>query len=612
MYNYVMFNRKEAKKAAKINVRSDYVMFVIACLLAAFLGSAYTSTLSSFKTSNTETVVNNVVYRNENKSITADSVLDQLIQGQINEGTNTSNELLNKQANAGFKIGSLEFGRSKGILSGLVNQAASGQFFVMLFQTILSVTKTQSIATDIFIVLVAIVMFTITVFIKDTYKVVFRRIFLEGHNYDHVKISRFLFLFRVKKFLKATLTIFLTSLYQMLWDLTIIGGIVKRYSYYMVPYIVAENPDINPTEAIELSRRMMFGHKWELFKLEMTFIGWWILGACTLGLSQILFSNPYEECTYCAYYIYLRDLAKEKGISYADRLNDVYLYEKADEKLIKKTYADVVEIMNDDIDVKNLKHFGLRGFIENNFGIIYKYDEEEDLFNIAIEQEEKINEYKAILNLEQYPERLFPISQDKSNPRLEQVHYLRHYSIWSIVAMFFIFCFIGWSWEVSLHLVKDGVFVNRGTMFGPWLPIYGSGGLLIITLLYRFRNRPGLEAFLTIILCGTVEYASHWFLEVTKGTKWWDYSGYFLNLNGRICAEGLLVFMLGGMAIVYALGPVIDNWLRRVNKKILVTICVILLSLFAIDLVYSSKHPNMGKGITDYDNVSIVETHNIC
>ena len=178
--------------------------------------------------------------------------------------------------------------------------------------------------------------------------------------------------------------------------------------------------------------------------------------------------------------------------------------------------------------------------------------------------------------------------------------------------MFFIFCFIGWSWEVSLHLVQDGVFVNRGTMFGPWLPVYGSGGFLIMTVLYRFRNRPGLEAFLTVVLCGVVEYVSHWFLEVTKGAKWWDYSGYFLNLNGRICAEGLLVFMLGGMAIVYALGPIIDDWLRKVNKKVLMTVCIILLSLFAVDLVYSSKHPNMGKGITDYDTAYVVENHKIC
>ena len=609
-----MFNRKEAKKAAKKNVRSDYVVFVIACLLAAYLGSDYSATLNSVQATTTESIVETVSGNTDTLSITADSVLAQLMVGETEKGEEISNTLMEEGANNGFRIGALEFGRSKGILSGVVNQMSSGKFFIMLFQTILSVTKSKSIAVDIFIVLVAITMFTISVFVKDIYKVAFRRIFLEGHNYDHVRISRFLFLFRVKKFLKATFTIFLTSIYQLLWDLTIVGGIIKRYSYYMVPYIVAENPDINAKEAIELSKRMMYGHKWECFKLQMTFIGWWVLGACTLGLTQVFFSNPYEECVYCAYYVYLRGLAKEQGISYSDRLNDEYLYVKADEKLIKETYADIIEIMNDDIDVKNLRHTGVRGFIENNLGIIYKYDEEEDLFNVAIEQEERISEYKDILNFEQYPVRLFPITRKDKDPRLAHVHYLRHYSIWSIIAMFFIFCFIGWSWEVSLHLVKDGVFVNRGTLFGPWLPIYGSGGVLILLVLYRFRNRPGLEATLTVLLCGVLEYTSHWFLEVTKHTKWWDYSGYFLNLNGRICAEGLLVFMLGGMAIVYALGPVIDNWLRKVNKKALMTICIILLSLFAVDVVYSQKHPNVGKGITDYDDTAavIIENKDIC
>ena len=125
------------------------------------------------------------------------------------------------------------------------------------------------VVTDIFIIVVAIVLLAVSILIKNSYKVTFRRIFLEGHNYDHVKISRFLFLFRVKKFAKACLTILLTDVYQFLWDLTIVGGIIKKYSYYMVPYIVAENPDINPKDAIALSRRMMYGHKFECFKLEM-------------------------------------------------------------------------------------------------------------------------------------------------------------------------------------------------------------------------------------------------------------------------------------------------------------------------------------------------------
>ena len=608
-----MFDRKNAKKRARNSVKNNYVIFVISCLLAAYIGSAYTSTLSSIQSATTEAIVESAIEGKnlDHVSITSDNVLTSLLEGNYQESIKKSDELMKSEQEASYKVGSLEFGRVRGVLSNLVNNINSGKILVIAFQTILTVTKSQSLATDIFIVLAGLILLLLNVFVKGTYKVAFRRIFLEGQEYEDVKISRFLFLFRVKKFFKVAITMLVTAIYQLLWDLTIVGGIIKKYAYYMVPYIVAENPDIKPRDAIELSKRMMYGHKWECFKLEMTFIGWWLLGSLTLGISQILLSNPYEEATYCNYYAYLRTLAKQKGISYSDKLNDTYLFEKADPKLLKKTYADVIEIMTDDIDVRDLRHTGFRGFIENNLGIIYKYDTQEDLYNVAIEQEEKIAEYKSILELKQYPGRLFPMPLDKRNPRLENVHYLRHYSIWSVIALFFIFCFIGWSWEVMLHLVEDGVFVNRGVNHGPWLPIYGSGGVMILVLLFRFRNRPGLEALSAITLCGVVEYMTHWLLEVTKGTKWWDYSGYFLNLNGRICAEGLIVFMLGGLAIVYALAPVVDNKLRKVNQKALKVVCIILLVIFSIDAIYSSKYPNMGEGITDYDDVVVTNSERI-
>ena len=71
-------------------------------------------------------------------------------------------------------------------------------------------------------------------------------------------------------------------------------------------------------------------------------------------------------------------------------------------------------------------------------------------------------------------------------------------------------------------------------------------------------------------------------------------------MNGRICAEGLLVFGLGCMGIVYFIGPVLDSIFRRVKLKILTPICVVLIVLFSVDMIHSHDHPNTGKGITDY------------
>ena len=179
---------------------------------------------------------------------------------------------------------------------------------------------------------------------------------------------------------------------------------------------------------------------------------------------------------------------------------------------------------------------------------------------------------------------------------------MRHYSVWSLIVIFLGLSFFGWLWEVGIALVSYGNFVNRGALHGPWLPIYGTGAVLILTVLYRFRRNPALEFAATIVVCGFLEYMTSLIMEIaTGGMKWWDYSGYFLNLNGRICAEGLLVFGIGGLAISYVIAPIVDDLVSRMGEKKLKVICVGLMALFLFDAGYSQLHPNAGKGVTDIE-----------
>ena len=169
----------------------------------------------------------------------------------------------------------------------------------------------------------------------------------------------------------------------------------------------------------------------------------------------------------------------------------------------------------------------------------------------------------------------------------------------SYILFFFTFAFVGWIWEVFLHLINDGVFVNRGTMFGPWLPIYGTGGLLILILLKPVREKPLLLFILAFILCGIVEYSTAWYLETFKHLKYWDYTGYFLNLHGRTCLEVLIVFGLGGCAFTYLFAPLLNNiYVKKVTPLAKKVLCIVLLIFFSIDLVYSKYHPNTGEGIS--------------
>ena len=103
---------------------------------------------------------------------------------------------------------------------------------------------------------------------------------------------------------RVFLTLFLRDLFATLWAfLFIIPGIVKSYSYRLVPYILKDHPELSPTEAITRSRQMMDGHKWQAFVLDLSFIGWYLLGLLTLGMVNIFWANPYHDNAAAAFYL---------------------------------------------------------------------------------------------------------------------------------------------------------------------------------------------------------------------------------------------------------------------------------------------------------------------
>ena len=197
-----------------------------------------------------------------------------------------------------------------------------------------------------------------------------------------------------------------------------------------------------------------------------------------------------------------------------------------------------------------------------------------------------------------YPQRVNRLWRREAAALTGKVSYLMPATVWSLFLVFMLFSMVGWIWEVSLHMITHGTFVNRGILHGPWLPIYGGGVVLIAVLLFRLREKPALEAAAIIVLCGVVEYLTSYLMERANGMRWWDYSGYFLNLNGRICCEGLAVFAVGGMIAVYLLVPLLDLMMERISTKVLIPVCAVLAFCFFSDLGYSRRVPNMGEGIT--------------
>lgn len=113
---------------------------------------------------------------------------------------------------------------------------------------------------------------------------------------------------------KAVGTMFVKELYVFLWSLLfIIPGIIKGYAYSMVPYIIYENPNLTPNQAIKMSEKMTDGYKGDLFVFYLSYIGWNLLSAITGGLVGLLYVNPYIGVAHAGVYEELKWNAIQTG-----------------------------------------------------------------------------------------------------------------------------------------------------------------------------------------------------------------------------------------------------------------------------------------------------------
>ncbi len=603
-------SRKKWKQAGLSSLKRHYGIWVLLCLISLLLAGESILPKFSFNVTNGDSASAEIREETDTSvklNVESTDLGDKLVEifediagGRIEEAREGINQDIQNRVDSTSDTAVL--GHSRGVLSSLVNRINSGSFFLVIGAGLASLFGSDTAGALLLILLTVLLAFAVWFLFTDIYAVIQARMFLEGHSYDRIHLTRLSFVFRSGYWLQVCKTMFLKDLYKTLWNFTVIGGIIKHYSYFLVPYIAAENPSIGAREAIRMSREMMNGHKWECFKLELSFIGWELLNLITLGLLRTLFLLPYQEATYCEYYISMRELGKENQIAGTGKLHDSWLYQHADRETLEKAYPSVLDQKKlEELEKENASMHGFASFLARNFGIVLYNSETSRRF-----EKNQVLRSKLYYQREAYEEKVYPgylneFHGSKKYTPSSNLNAFRSYSIWSVILIFFFMSFVGWCFEVSLHLLSDGEFVNRGVLHGPWLPIYGTGAVVVLILLYRLRENPILEFFMTIVVCGCVEYFTAYFLEKTyNGTKWWDYTGYFLNLHGRICAEGLLTFGIGGMLIVYLIAPKLDDIFRKINYKVLALIALVLLGVYIADNSYSSKHPNTGKGITSY------------
>lgn len=156
----------------------------------------------------------------------------------------------------------------------------------------------------IFVVALAIA-FAITAFLLNPLELGCKRFFLRNLNMK-AEVKEVCFSFD-HSYMNIVKTLFFRDLYTFLWSLLfIIPGIIKAYEYQMIPYLLAEHPDMPKDQAFAMSRQMMKGQKWNAFVLDLSFLGWSILSLFTLGILGLFYVNPYKYSTKAALYETLR------------------------------------------------------------------------------------------------------------------------------------------------------------------------------------------------------------------------------------------------------------------------------------------------------------------
>lgn len=172
----------------------------------------------------------------------------------------------------------------------------------------------------------------------------------------------------------------------------------------------------------------------------------------------------------------------------------------------------------------------------------------------------------------------------ESNNKLKYWNTFRDY-----MEYFLLYCFLGWGYEsiwcdVIYH--RRG-FLNRGVLFGPWLPIYGAGFFIILGLFSLLKvKKPLLIFIIGAVVASLAELIASYIMDMTVGGYTWDYSEYFMNFDGRIAlVPGLMFGLLIWVAICLIHPAVIKIQVKYRRSKVHNICFVVIMALFLLDLI---------------------------
>ena len=150
--------------------------------------------------------------------------------------------------------------------------------------------------------------------------------------------------------------------------------------------------------------------------------------------------------------------------------------------------------------------------------------------------------------------------------------------------LFYICSILGYFYELILNYIHTHKIFSHGILNGPWLPIYGTGAV-ILNILNKYKDYPFVIFILSFFLTGLVEYTSGLILLKILKMRLWDYTGLFLNIDGLVCFLSAFCFGIGGLLVIYLINPLIEKLINTFPSKYLKSLLIILTIFFSGDII---------------------------
>lgn len=300
-----MWKRKELKDKAKKVVHKNYWTAIVVCFLIALLTGEFGTSVIGIGQSEDSMDPNYVTNYKVNEIEVENYEIGNIFSKENIE--NTLNETQLKM----FET-----------VEANLNSVTKSQKYIFKIWDAVTLFNINQTQYGILLCLGAIISVLFTIFIADPLIVGGKKYFLKARKGSNTKIGILKEVFQKENLPNIALVMFLRNIYNALWYLTIIGGIIKVYEYRMIPYILAENPKIKRKEVFKLSKQMMKGNKWKTFVLDISFFGWYFLSVLTFGILGVLYVNPYNVATIAELYVVLKKQAITEKYEYYETLNN--------------------------------------------------------------------------------------------------------------------------------------------------------------------------------------------------------------------------------------------------------------------------------------------------